>query len=62
MSQDRREYRIARRKGTPIYRFKSEKAYFRQFFPKIDQRIQTNELIDKQLKKLKIDDYKKLLF
>ena len=61
MGLDRKTYRLNRRKDTTIFKFNSEKAYFRQFFPRIDQRIQTNELIDKQLKVLKLDKYKKLL-
>ena len=59
MGQDRKEYRLNRRKLTTIYKFKTEESYFKLFFPNLNERINTNDLIDNQRRCLKGAIFKK---
>jgi len=47
MSSDRKEYRIARRRGTIIYRFNNKNDYFEKFFPGILHTIKVEEQLER---------------
>jgi len=39
MSEDRRNYRIQRRKKTEIKKYKYESSYYKDFFPNMDEEL-----------------------